>query len=100
MTITRLIRDKLADTPKEGIEVEFLEPGGAAHRIALVAKMHEEVCEIEKAPTDVQEYADLVEALVALATFNGISPSMIDEARYAKLRERGGFYVGAVMVRR
>lgn len=93
----KLIRDKLALIPKEGVAVIQLDD--PAHRIALVAKMHEEAAEIADKPTDVNEYADLFEAMVTLANKNGIQWEDIWEAATQKYLDRGGFEGGAAMVR-
>lgn len=95
----RLIRDTIALQPREGVHVEWGVMGGRIHKIALVAKMHEEVCEIEKSPTDALEYGDLVEAILTLAELNGVTPRMIEEARLYKLNTRGGFKTCALMDR-
>lgn len=99
MSVTRLIRDQLATKEREGVRVEYLQAGSPMHKIALIAKLHEEVCEVEKAGTDVYEYGDVLQVLIDHAALHGISFADIKAAQEQKLRCFGGFSSGAIMVR-
>jgi predicted house-cleaning noncanonical NTP pyrophosphatase (MazG superfamily) len=95
----KLIRNKLAHVPKEGVRVMQFVPGDPAHRMALAAKLHEEAAEVADEPKDVFEYADLIEVALQLAHFNGFSEEAVHAAMLAKRAEKGGFGYGYVMVR-
>lgn len=99
MGVARLIRDRLARRPLAGVVVHKAKRGGPFHRVGLVAKMHEEVCEVEKEPTDVGEYADLMEALLTMAALNGIKARQVADEMARKRRERGGFMGANFMYR-
>ena len=95
----KLIRNKLALIPKDGIRVEKVDPASPVHRAMLVAKLHEEASEVGNAPRDVTEYADVMEVLLQLAHFNGIPERAIFDCMLAKRTELGGFGHGYYMVR-
>lgn len=94
----KLIRNKLALIPREGVRVERVEVASPLHRALLAAKIHEEAAEIANDPTDPKEYADLIECTMQLAQFNGISADTIYGTMLAKRKERGGFGHGYYMV--
>jgi predicted house-cleaning noncanonical NTP pyrophosphatase (MazG superfamily) len=55
-------------------------------------KVKEELSELaDTAYNDVEEFADVIEALYALAEFQGVSKDQIEIARLKKLDEKGGF---------
>lgn len=101
MKTVRLIRDKLGPSKKYTGQPYKLTPlPKPLHPLALVAKMHEEVAEIAKAMDDVNEYGDLLDAMLTLAQKNGITLPMIMGAMIDKRKERGSFRKGKVMVRK
>ena len=60
--------------------------------ILLRAKINEELQELaETAFNDINEYADVIEVLYAMADFQGIYRDEIETARLEKLKKRGGF---------
>lgn len=66
-------------------------------RDALKAKFAEESGELAATDySDVGEFADVIEVLQALAAQRGITSQQIEEARLAKLVERGGFQRGLI----
>jgi len=60
-------------------------------RALLAAKLHEEAAEINDAPFDVNEYADLKQVWMDLAALNGLTEAEIEAARIIKYAECGGF---------
>lgn len=61
-----------------------------AYRAALQAKLREEVAEY-LASGDIEELADILEVGYALAEDGGITASQLDDLRWRKLEQRGGF---------
>lgn len=60
--------------------------------ILLRDKITEELTELaDTAFNDVNEYADVIEVLYAMANFQGVSQDEIEIARLKKLDEKGGF---------
>lgn len=60
--------------------------------ILLKAKINEELGELaETAFNDIDEYADVIEVLYAMADLQGIYRDEIETARLKKLEKRGGF---------
>lgn len=90
MIYGKLVRDKVE--PRKGETEQRLHP--SLHRAALINKLHEEVEEVARDPKNIDEYADVLEALQTLAWLNGFSEFEIEEARIRKERERGGFELG------
>ena len=68
----------------------------AEYHMALLLKLHEEAQEIADEPDDPEEYADLLEVLLALANLNDVSGDAILEALCAKRRAVGGFEDGQI----
>lgn len=56
----------------------------------LMAKLHEEVDELQRQPC-VEEIADIIEVLMALAMQLGSSMDEVEQVRRGKHAERGGF---------
>lgn len=86
----KLIRDKY-DTI---IESERLRVSNnpSEQFIFLRNKISEELGELgDTAFNDVNEYADVIEVLYAMANFQGVSKDQIEIARLKKLDEKGGF---------
>ncbi len=68
------------------------------YHMALVLKMYEEVGEIAMSPTDPEEYADLLEAMLALASSQDVEGIEILQALIAKRLMFGGFEDGLILV--
>ena len=66
------------------------------YMMALLLKMHEEIEEIAKDPSDPMEYGDLLEVLLTLAELHGVAPMEILRAREEKREELGGFEDGQI----
>lgn len=76
--------------------VRYVESGGPEHRALLAGKLFEEAAEVAGAPWDVNEYGDVMEVLLQLAHYNGITDKQIFDAMLAKRNKKGGFGDGAV----
>lgn len=59
--------------------------------LGLALKLHEEVAEVVRAPKDVDEYADVLQALVDFATLNGVSWRDVTNAVVKKDLRDGSF---------
>lgn len=91
----KLIRDLLADR----IPLEALSRVGSVreHQDLLARKVGEELGEIvDSEYLDIREYADTLEAIMALAEVSGVSWVDVEKERLAKAAERGGFLGGVV----
>lgn len=88
----KLIRDRGPISVGEARPANTL----AGKHLALVAKLNEEVDEIARDATNVEEYADLLEALRELAFINGVMFEDIEAARVEKRERLGGFNRGMV----
>lgn len=64
--------------------------------LGLGLKLHEEVAEVVRAPRDVSEYADVLQALSDFANANGVSMADIEAARDEKFAAKGGFLPGTL----
>lgn len=71
--------------------------GKASLRAVLVEKLREETAEYRKEP-GIDELADLLEVVEALAALDGISLRQVRAAQLQKRRARGGFKKGIVLV--
>ncbi len=61
------------------------------YQMALLLKLHEEAQEIARAVHDPEEYADLLEVLIALADHNNVTEEDILSAFVSKRERKGGF---------
>ncbi len=68
----------------------------AEYQMALLLKLHEEAQEIAGAVHDPEEYADLLEVLIALANHNNVTGEDILSAFVMKRERRGGFEEGQI----
>jgi len=91
----KLVRDRLdGRIPADELRIEA-DPD-AIQRL-LEAKLAEEIRELAASGfRDTGEYADVAEVLLALAARHGVTAAGIEQARQAKLAERGGFGRGLV----
>ncbi len=90
---TKLVRDKCNAVLAGECERAQTE---AEYQMALLLKLHEEAQEVAGDPTDLAEYADLLEVLLTLADHNGISLFNIIEECEAKREQFGGFVEGMI----
>lgn len=87
----KLIRDKVPEViAADGKKHKTRVLSEAELQKYLIAKLHEEVAEFEKQPS-VEEIADIVEVLKALAMQLGSSMDEVEQVRIEKHRKRGGF---------
>lgn len=93
----KLIRDKCPAVYDESAEVTACD-SDSEYQMALVLKMHEEIGEIAKAPNDAVEYADLLEAMLALASSQDVEGTDILQALIAKRLVLGGFEDGLILI--
>ncbi|MBU2029438.1 MAG: nucleoside triphosphate pyrophosphohydrolase [Alphaproteobacteria bacterium] len=77
----------------QGLEVFDHRMDAAAYRLALRHKLVEEAQEVEAASAGelVEELADVLEVVMALAAAEGFDMAQIEAARLAKRAQRGGF---------
>jgi predicted house-cleaning noncanonical NTP pyrophosphatase (MazG superfamily) len=91
MKHNKLVRDGIPDIITErGDEpvTQVLDAG--AYRRELGRKLQEEVAEFGESG-EVEELADILEVVYALAAAEGVSKSQLEEMRGRKRGERGGF---------
>jgi predicted house-cleaning noncanonical NTP pyrophosphatase (MazG superfamily) len=91
MKHNKLVRDKIPDIiTRHGDEpvTQILET--EAYKLELRSKLQEEVAEFCKSGK-VEELADILEVVYALAAAEGVSQFQLDEIRKRKRNERGGF---------
>lgn len=86
--IAKLVRDN-CDAVKAG-QCQAANSLAVKH-MALLLKIHEETEEIAKDGNSVEEYADVIEALLELAHINGILQTEIEAVVVAKRAAKGGF---------
>lgn len=87
----KLVRDKIpAIIEADGKVAETRILDENAYREALEKKLDEEVAEFH-ASGDVEELADILEVVYALAAAKGVREWELSEKRLAKRNERGGF---------
>lgn len=87
----KLVRDKIPDIiTRSGDKPVTRILGAGAYRRALWRKLREEVAEFGESG-EVEELADILEVVYALAADEGVSQFQLEEMRKRKRRERGGF---------
>mgnify|MGYP005752676503 CR=1 FL=1 len=93
--VGKLIRDGLpAMMRAQGLEVFERRLDDADYTAALRTKLLEEAAEAVRAPGRealIEELADVLEVILAIAAAEGIDPEDVEAARLAKRDERGGF---------
>ncbi|KUI09921.1 phosphoribosyl-ATP pyrophosphohydrolase [Mycolicibacterium acapulense] len=91
----KLVRDRIPDIIRASGRIPRATTLPAdAYRRALVDKLHEEVAELGAAPTTeslLDEAADVLEVLTAIAVEHGADLATIGDIAQAKRHERGGF---------
>ena len=91
MIYHKLVRDKIPQIIKEnGSAVQFRVLSDPEYRILLEAKLDEEVGEYHRDQT-VEELADILEVVYALAAAQGVSLAQLQETYEQKHQARGGF---------
>lgn len=88
----KLIRDRIPDIIQkndETCEVQFLKTDQEYEGV-LLEKLHEEVAEYQTDRT-LEELADIMEVISAIAESRHSSLEEIDQIRIQKKKERGGF---------
>jgi predicted house-cleaning noncanonical NTP pyrophosphatase (MazG superfamily) len=87
----KLIRDNYAEIILEKERMTIV-TDPVEQFILYTQKIHEELSELhETAFNDIEEYADVLESLYAMADLQGIPRELIEIARLRKLEEKGGF---------
>lgn len=87
----KLIRDKIPEiiaTKGQDCKIHTATP--EEYRVKLIEKLGEEVAEFTKEPS-VEELADILEVIQALAFLLESTPEEIEKIRAQKTEERGGF---------
>lgn len=97
MVCWKLVRDRVGEELAGAGGVRVLRVGGGELEALLRAKIVEEAMELA-AGGDVEEAADLLEALYEWLRVRGVDVGVVEEARLRKRRERGGFGGGYVVV--
>jgi predicted house-cleaning noncanonical NTP pyrophosphatase (MazG superfamily) len=91
MKHNKLVRDKIPEIiEKRGDRPVTRTLGTDAYRQELRRKLQEEVAEFCESG-EVEELADILEVVVALAAVEEVSQFQLEEMRKRKRRERGGF---------
>ncbi len=92
----KLIRDHCPAVHDLTSDVSACDSDSEYH-MALVGKMYEEVGEIAMDPTDPTEYADLLEAVLAMAASQDVEGTEIFHAMIAKRMMYGRFEDGLIL---
>ncbi|MEM2141843.1 MAG: nucleoside triphosphate pyrophosphohydrolase [Candidatus Thorarchaeota archaeon] len=93
----KLVRDRVPDIMRSrGCSVRVRIVTGVELDLMLRRKIVEEAYELEQSG-DIEEIADLLEAVSRLLDIRGVSPAEIDQIREQKRKSRGGFDQGLVM---
>ena len=97
LNFPKLVRDRIPDLIKERgatPRVQLLSDRDLHHW--LIRKLREECSEFEEAPS-VEELADVLEVIVALASSIGATFEDVEMERQRKFSERGGFQKGILL---
>lgn len=90
--ISKLVRDNIPDIIRaEGLDPIIHVADDQEYATQLRAKLTEEVDEFLTSDDDLEELADILEVLHALAEHIGSSPAELEKLRAAKAEQRGGF---------
>jgi len=88
------VRDKVPDTIRAaGGDPHTALLGDEEYDLALQSNLHEEIAKLLAAPEDerIEELADVVEVLYALAEHYGIDWDAVESVGVTKKHEKGGF---------
>ena len=92
MIYHKLVRDKIPKIIEEkGGKAEFRTLTQEEYLLHLEKKLDEEVAEYHQDQT-LEELADILEVIYALAEADGYSPEELNRYRMEKRAERGGFH--------
>lgn len=102
-TYDKLVRDRIPEIIEgRGGKASFRACADDAEYLArLVAKLREEIDELERATTDAdraEELADVLEVVKALCLRLGLDPAAIEAIRQKKAGERGAFEKRLVLI--
>jgi predicted house-cleaning noncanonical NTP pyrophosphatase (MazG superfamily) len=93
----KLVRDKIPQIVRDrGLEPIIEVAGDAEYRELLRTKLLEETQEFLSSDGDVEELADVIEVVRALALQLGVDPDQLEQIRRAKEEQRGGFLARVV----
>lgn len=88
----KLVRDKILKILKiQGKGYKYHIADADEYREKLYEKLQEEILEFKENPS-VEEMADVVEVITAIAKFNNIDLNRVETKRRAKNYERGAFF--------
>ncbi len=91
----KLVRDRIPEMIEaQGRQVQVRRLDDQEFFTALRAKLQEECGEYLVAPDDasaLEELADVLEVVLALAACHGADPALLESTRAAKMSARGGF---------
>lgn len=100
MKITKLVRDRIPELmQQQGKFGEAKQVDGSELDLSLRTKLIEEAHEVKGAPDTeslIEELADVVEVVSALAKLHSIDQDTIEARRVQKKEKRGGFEKGYV----
>lgn len=93
--VGKLVRDRIPELIREsGRTPHVVTLSTSAYRSALLDKLHEEAAELSAAQTTesvLEEAADVLEVIAAIAVEHGATLDTIGEAARTKREKRGGF---------
>lgn len=99
--LPKLVRDRIPELiAASGRDATTTTLPEAERASALLAKLREETAELAAAPAEqrVEELADVLEVVQALAAALGIAWADVLETAVAKRQDRGGFADGVMLV--
>lgn len=101
MNMRKIIRDKIPEIVKlnndlkEGLEIGICNSDDE-RRTLLLDKVVEEATELKEAPS-LEEMADVIDVVYALAKTFGYDPIDIEKKRFEKIKLKGAFKKGYVL---
>ena len=102
---SKLVRDKIPEIiESEGYKVKTRILDDVEYGTCLIEKIHEEAEElalaIKENTNPVEELADILELLNAIANYVNSSISQVEAERVKKLKKRGGFKKRILLIRK
>ena len=96
----KMVRDRIPEIVREAGRIPTTRTAGDEEvRALLESKLLEELREYQDPASDrVEELADVLEVVYALAELDGVTPHQLEEARRAKAARRGAFSRRIVLV--